>query len=179
MTFELQPTLRGELLELRPLEASDFEDLFAVAADPLIWEQHPDSDRCKEGPFRIFFCEALKSGGALRATDRSDGRTIGSSRFHGYDAARSEVEVGWTFLARHKWGGAYNREMKKLMLQHAFKFVERVIFLVGPANHRSQRALTKIGAVHLGSRIDEGGRERNAYQIDADTFRQDSQWNSS
>jgi RimJ/RimL family protein N-acetyltransferase len=69
--------------------------------------------------------------------------------------------------------------MKKLMLQHAFKFVERVIFLVGPANHRSQRALTKIGAVHLGSRIDEGGRERNAYQIDADTFRQDSQWNSS
>lgn len=179
MTFDLQPTLRGELLELRPLEAGDFEDLFAVAADPLIWEQHPDRNRYQEGRFRIFFREALESGGALLAIDTNDQRTIGSSRFHGYDAAGSEIEIGWTLLARHKWGGAYNHEMKKLMLRHAFKFVERVIFLVGPANHRSQRALAKIGAVHLGSRIDEGGRERNAYQIDADTFRQDSQWNSS
>ena len=117
MAFDLQPTLRGELLELRPFEASDFEDLFAVAADPLIWEQHPDRDRYKG--------------------------------------------------------------MKQLMLQHAFRFVDRVVFLVGPANHRSQRALEKIGAVHLGSRVAEGGRERKAYQIGADTFRQDARWNSS
>ena len=33
---------------------------------------------------------------------------IGSSRYHGYDAGRSEVEIGWTFLARKYWGGRYN-----------------------------------------------------------------------
>ena len=179
MTFDLQPTLRGDLLELRPLEASDFEDLFAVAADPLIWEQHPDRHRYEEGRFRIFFREALESGGALLAIDTTDRQTIGSSRFHGYDAARSEIEIGWTFLARHKWGGAYNHEMKKLMLRHAFQFVNRVIFLVGPANHRSQRALAKIGAIHVGARTDDAGQRRQAYQINANTFRQDSQWNSS
>ena len=103
--FDPQPTLRGDLLELRPLRADDFDALFAVAADPLIWEQHPDSDRCQEPVFRAFFAEALASGGALVAIDRADGRVIGSSRFHGYDPAAGVVEIGWTFLARAFWGG--------------------------------------------------------------------------
>src|SRR5215467_4210002 len=98
MPFDLQPVLKGELLELRPLRAEDFDDLFAVAADPLIWEQHPVKDRYKEERFRDFFREPLESGGALIASDMSDGRIVGSSRFHGYDRERSEVEIGWTFL---------------------------------------------------------------------------------
>src|SRR5262245_18780547 len=114
MPFELQPHLTGDLLELRPLVAEDFDNLYAVAADPLIWEQHPSSDRYKEEVFRVFFREALESGGALVAVDRKDGRVIGSSRFHGYDEESSEVEIGWTFLARSHWGGVYNREMKHL-----------------------------------------------------------------
>ena len=116
MPFDLQPHLTGELLELRPLAAEDFRDLYAVAADPLIWEQHPCSDRYQEDVFKVFFREALESGGALIATDAKDGRVIGSSRFHGYDAAKSEIEIGWTFLARSHWGGVYNGEMKRLML---------------------------------------------------------------
>ena len=128
--FDLQPVLEGELLRLRPLQASDFDDLFAVAADPLIWEQHPAPDRYKEEQFRTFFRESLESAGALIAIDRRDGRIIGSSRFHGYDRERSEIEIGWTFLARSHWGGRYNGEMKRLMLLHAFRFVDRVVFLV-------------------------------------------------
>ena len=110
--FDLQPVLEGELLMLRPLQASDFDDLFAVAADPLIWEQHPAPDRHKEQQFRAFFRESLESAGALIAIDRRDGRIIGSSRFHGYDRERSEIEIGWTFLARSHWGGRYNGEME-------------------------------------------------------------------
>src|SRR5262249_52884092 len=122
---------------LRPLRAEDFDDLFAVAADPLIWQQHPVKDRYEEEHFRTFFREALESGGALIASDARDGRIIGSSRFHGYDAEGSEVESGWTFLARSNWGGRYNGEMKRLMLEHAFRFVERVVLLVGVDNRRS------------------------------------------
>jgi len=59
------------------------------------------------------------------------------------------VEIGWTFLERAFWGGTYNREMKSLMLDHAFKFVDRVVFVVGENNLRSQRALQKIGARFL------------------------------
>jgi RimJ/RimL family protein N-acetyltransferase len=167
MSFDLQPVLKGELLELRPLRAADYPELFAVAADPLIWEQHPSSDRYKEEVFRVFFRQALESGGALIAIDRKDGRVIGSSRFHGYDAVRSEVEIGWTFLARSHWGGVYNGEMKRLMLEHAFQFVDRVLFVVGPQNRRSQRAVEKIGGVRVGSRPDASGRESFVYQIAA------------
>jgi RimJ/RimL family protein N-acetyltransferase len=154
MTFDLQPVLQGELLALRPLAADDFDALYAVASDPLIWEQHPSSDRYKEDVFREFFREALGSGGALLATDVRDGRVIGSSRYHGLDPARSEIEIGWTFLARAYWGGRYNGEMKRLMLDHAFRFVEHVVLLVGQNNVRSQRAVEKIGGVRSGTRLD-------------------------
>src|SRR6476620_1300241 len=105
MPFDLQPTLKGNLLELRPLRPEDFDDLYAVASDPLIWEQHPSSDRYKEEVFREFFRGAVESGGALVAVDCASGGVIGSSRFHGYREAESEVEIGWTFLARSYWGG--------------------------------------------------------------------------
>jgi RimJ/RimL family protein N-acetyltransferase len=170
MPFDLQPCLTGDLLELRPLGAEDFRDLYAVASDPLVWEQHPCNDRYKEEVFRVFFREALESGGALIALDRKDGSVIGSSRFHGYDEARSEVEIGWTFLARSHWGGAYNGEMKRLMLRHAFRFVNSVIFVIGPSNFRSRRAVEKIGGVLAGSKLDGSGRERVVYRIGAPAF---------
>lgn len=166
-SFDLQPTLNGELLALRPLQPDDFDALYAVASDPLIWEQHPASDRYRPEVFRVFFDEGLASGGALIATDRKDGRVIGSSRFHGFNAAQSEVEIGWTFLARKYWGGRYNGEMKQLMLRHAFRFVDRVVFLVGEENWRSRRAVEKIGGVLAGTRIDAFGKERVAYAITA------------
>ena len=163
---DLQPVLTGELLELRPLRPDDFDELFAVAHDPLIWEQHPARDRGEEGPFRLFFREALESGGALVALDRRNGRIIGSSRYHRETAADDgEIEIGWTFLARAYWGGRYNGEMKRLMLQHAFRFFERVVFVIGPQNVRSQRAVEKIGGRRIGPRFDANGRESLVYQI--------------
>jgi RimJ/RimL family protein N-acetyltransferase len=170
MSFDLQPTLQGELLRLRPLRAEDFTDLYAVASDPLIWEQHPSRDRYREEVFREFFRGALESGGALVALDAVDGRVIGSSRFHGYDQEGSEIEIGYTFLARSHWGGRYNGEMKRLMLRHAFSFVESVIFVIGPQNLRSQRAVEKIGGVYAGSRTDAAGDEKVVYRINASDF---------
>ena len=171
MSFELQPTLAGELLELSPLRPEDFDALYAVASDPLIWEQHPERDRHRAERFRVYFDEGLKSGGALIARDRRDGRVVGASRYHGYDPAGSEIEIGWTFLARSHWGGRYNTEMKRLMLDHAFRFVDRVVFLIGEENRRSRRAVEKIGAVYIGTRIDGKRQERVVYAIDADSWR--------
>ena len=173
MTFELQPTLKGELLELRPLRPDDFHALYAIACDPLIWEQHPSRDRYQEEVFKVFFREALESGGALIAMDGKDGRVIGSSRFHGYDQEKNEIEIGWTFLARSRWGGQFNRDMKQLMLRHAFKFVDRVVFLIGSQNLRSQRAMEKIGGVRVGSRPDASGRISFVYEITSANFARD------
>ena len=170
MPFEFQPTLKGKLLELRPLRAEDFEELYAVASDPLIWEQHPQKERYKSEVFQDFFREAMESRGAVVAIDLKDKRVIGSSRFHGYNEEQSEVEIGWTFLARSHWGGAYNGEMKQLMLTHAFRFVNNVIFVIGPENFRSQKAVEKIGGVRLNARSDPRDRGNVVYQITASTF---------
>jgi RimJ/RimL family protein N-acetyltransferase len=165
--FDSQPTLHGTLVELRPLRPEDHGDLYAVAADPRIWEQHPARNRHEEAAFRQFFAEALASGGALLVTDRRARRVIGSSRFQGYDEERSEVEIGWTFLARSHWGGRYNGELKQLMLRHAFRFVDSVVFFVSPDNVRSQRAVEKIGGVLEPERDAEG---RLVYRITAWAF---------
>jgi len=79
--------------------------------------------------------------------DRKSGRLIGSSRYYGYEPAISEIEIGWTFVIREFWGGTINREVKRLMLDHAFTFVDTVIFWVGDTNWRSQGAMTKIGGI--------------------------------
>jgi RimJ/RimL family protein N-acetyltransferase len=151
VTFDPQPHLAGELVAVRPLRAGDFDALFEAASDPLIWEQHPD-DRHLPERFRLFFDEHLASGGALAVVDRRDGRIVGTTRFHGYDAAHGEVEIGWTFLRRSHWGGAVNGELKRLLLEHAFRSVERVVFLVHSGNRRSRRAVEKLGAVESGER---------------------------
>lgn len=170
MGFDYQPILKGEILELRPLQAADFDDLFAVASDPLIWEQHPVNDRYKKEVFKDFFRDSLESSGALIAVDSANSTVIGSSRFHGYDHEKSEVEIGWTFLARSHWGGVYNRAMKQLMLQHAFRYVDSVIFLIGTRNFRSQRAIEKIGGVCVGTGPDTRGHDSFVYQITHSRF---------
>jgi RimJ/RimL family protein N-acetyltransferase len=169
MPFELQPTLTGTLLELRPLRPDDFDDLFAVASDPLIWEQHPERDRYQRETFEKFFQGALDSGGAFVAIEQESGRIVGSSRYHEYNEEQSVVEIGWTFLARSHWGGRYNGEMKELMLRHAFRFVRRVIFVIGPNNLRSQRAVEKIGGRLVGPQMVDG-KESVVYEITEEMY---------
>jgi RimJ/RimL family protein N-acetyltransferase len=135
MNFDLQPTLTGKLVELRPLGAEDFDALYAAASDPLIWEQHPER-RHERAVFEQFFAGAMESGGALAVIERKTGKVIGTSRYARL-VPGEQVEIGWTFLERAYWGGEYNGEMKRLMLEHAFRFVERVVFTVAEKNLRS------------------------------------------
>ena len=144
---DFQPVLTSERVEIRPIRADDWTDMFAAAADPLIWEVHPVRDRYREPVFREFFDSALASRMAFTILDRRMGKIIGSSRYHDFHADLGELEIGWTFLVRSHWGGSYNREIKEMMLTHAFQFVDTVIFMVGETNWRSQRAMEKIGGI--------------------------------
>lgn len=144
-----QPTITGKLLKLRPLTQNDYADLFKAASDPLIWEMHPQPDRYKPEVFKIFFDEAMLSQGALVIIDQETNKIIGSSRYYDF-AANSSIIIGYTFLARNYWGGVFNLELKKLMINYALQFVKTIYFQVGLNNKRSQRAMEKIGAVNTG-----------------------------
>jgi RimJ/RimL family protein N-acetyltransferase len=172
--FPGQPTLVGDTLILRPLRAEDFVPLYQAASDPLIWEQHPDPNRYQRGVFEAnFFAPAMAGGSALVVVDRDSNQIIGSSRFYEWDPAKREVAIGYTFLSRSHWGGETNREMKTLMLAHAFRLAQRVWFHVGANNLRSRKAMEKIGGVltHLGEKTLFGVSHPYAfYAIDAADF---------
>lgn len=166
--LDRQPLLEGELVLLRPLRASDFSDLYVIASDPLLWDQHPSKDRTQRAVFRAWFDDAMASGGALAVLDRGDGRIIGTSRFDHHEPTRSQVEIGWTFLARSHWGGSYNADVKQLMLQHAFRSVDVVVFRVHSLNIRSQHAVEKLGATRVATEIDPHGRgENHVFRLEA------------
>ncbi len=156
---------------LRPLRAGDYDLLHKAAADPLIWEQHPQQNRHEPAVFRLFFDEAVRSGGALAIIDNASGAIIGSSRFHGFNPDAREIEIGWTFLARRYWGGAYNGEVKRLMLTHAFRYVQCVLFLIGRENVRSQKAVEKLGASRAGEHVKADGAANFVYRLSAGRFR--------
>ena len=167
MDFDLQPHLIGPTLELRPIAPGDFDAVYLAASDPLVWEQHPDPLRWREDRFREWWRGAMEAG-ALVVVDRATGRIVGSTRFLAYTG--EEVEIGWTFLARTHWGGRFNGEMKRLMLEHAFRHVPRVVFLVGPDNRRSQRAVEKIGGVRAGTRKNAAGKDQVLFELTRDRW---------
>lgn len=152
MHFDLQPNLENEFVKLRPLKSEDFEMLYQVASDPLIWEQHPNKNRYKRDVFEIFFKDAIESGGAFLVINNKSDEAIGSSRYYDFDKDKKSIAVGYTFLARSCWGTTCNNALKTLMLDHAFKFVDKVIFYIGADNIRSQKAIEKLGANKIGQK---------------------------
>ena len=140
--------LQTQHFSLEPLKASDFDDLYAVASDSLLWEQHPEADRWKRSKFQHFFQGGLTNDlGCFVIREKQSGRAVGSSRFYGYEAANTCIRIGYTFIAREFWGTSANRELKEAMLLRAFKVIDRVFFDIGPHNFRSIAAVKKLGAV--------------------------------
>lgn len=127
------------------MREEDFEAVYQAASDPLIWELHPEKERYQRDVFQKFFDAGIASNGAFVVIDKATGEIIGSSRYNDYDPNAKTIEIGFTFLARKYWGGKYNAEMKRLMLEHAFRDVDQVYFYVGETNWRSRGAMEKIG----------------------------------
>lgn len=144
--MNLQPALENDLVQLKPLQESDFESLYKVASDPLVWEQHPNKNRYQRAVFQNFFDGAIESKGAFVIIDRKTNTIIGSTRFYDLDEGNKSVLIGYTFYGRDFWGSAYNPSVKKLMLDYAFQFSDTVYFHIGAENVRSQKAIERLGA---------------------------------
>lgn len=153
--MNLQPTLANELVKIVPLKESDFNKLFIIASDELLWEQHPEKDRYKKEVFLKLFQEAMQSKTAFNVIDVKTDNTIGSTRFYEYNEMEKSVAIGYTFIDRKYWATPYNRALKNLMINYAFQFVDSIIFHVGNTNFRSQKAVEKLGAIHTETIVKE------------------------
>jgi RimJ/RimL family protein N-acetyltransferase len=138
--------LENSVVKLLPLTENDFEILFQVASDPLIWEQHPTKDRYQREVFQLYFDGAVSSKTSFLINNKASDETIGSTRYYDYRPEISSIAIGYTFMARQYWGGHYNKAVKKLLIDYAFHFVDNVYFHIGANNIRSQLATSKIGA---------------------------------
>lgn len=150
MVIDIQPVLENEHAILYPLREEDFEDVYAVAADPKIWEQHPNKERWQHDVFRTFFDGAIQSKGAFKIVDKASGRVAGSTRFYDYNEAESSICIGYTFYATAYWGKGFNHSVKRMMLDYIFQFVSQVYFHIGVSNIRSQVSIGRLGAVKVG-----------------------------
>lgn len=148
--MDLQPVLANTLATLHPLRETDFEEVYAAASDPAVWQFHPNKDRWKREVFRNFFNGAMASGGAFRITDNASGKTIGCTRYYDHDPAARSIFIGYTFFAVPFWRRGYNLAVKRSMLDHIFRHVDHVYFHIGAANMPSQRSIMKLGAVKVG-----------------------------
>ncbi|RZL45620.1 MAG: N-acetyltransferase [Pedobacter sp.] len=170
MNFDLQPTLENELIKIAPLKETDFEKLYEVASDPLLWEQHPNKDRYQREVFQNFFKGAMESKGAFLVTAKETGNVIGSSRYYELNEENSSVAVGYTFIGRDYWGKGHNNALKKLMFDYAFQFIDNIILHIGETNFRSQKATEKLGAQKIDTievaYYGEPAKTNFVYQVD-------------
>lgn len=150
MSFPIPAILENENLKLLPLQQDDFERLYKVASDPEMWAQHPNPDRYKKEVFENFFKGAIESKGAFVVLNKENSELLGCTRFYDFDAENRTVLIGYTFYGRDSWGKNINPAVKKLMLDYAFQYVDKVIFHVGKENIRSQIAMERLGAIKTG-----------------------------
>lgn len=176
--MNFQPVLEDEIIIAQPLKADDFEALFKVASDPKIWDQHPNKNRYQRDVFKTFFEGALASGGALLVIDKKSEEIAGCSRFYDWDETKKSILIGYTFFAKKFWGRGYNLRLKNLMLHHAFQFAQTVIFHIGATNFRSQKSITKLGAVKTGEQeikyYGEAPKLNFIYSIEKESFQRPS-----
>lgn len=150
MSINIQPTLENEQILISPLQEKDFENLYLVASDPKIWEQHPNKDRCKREVFKTFFDGAILSKGAFKVIDKTTGNIIGSTRFYDYNQHDNSILIGYTFYATACWGKGFNNVVKTMLLDYIFEFVTKVTFHIGANNVRSLIAIERLGVTKTG-----------------------------
>ena len=153
VNFKLQ--LENAFYSLIQTKTSHFEELYSVASDPVIWEQHPENDRWKREVFINFFQIAMENTlGCFTIVDKTLDKFIGSIRFYSHDKIDNSIRLGYTFLSNEYWGTSANLQIKKLMLDYVFTHIDKVYFDIGKENFRSRKAIEKLGAVRYKTNSD-------------------------
>ncbi|WP_018611530.1 GNAT family N-acetyltransferase [Segetibacter koreensis] len=150
--FNAEYILENQLVLLRPLLQSDFENLLRFSArEPELWKYslvtaaghdnlrnylaiaQKGRNEQKEYPFIVF--------------DKRTKQYAGSTRFYDIQQDYQTLQLGYTWYGKEFHGTGLNKNCKYLLLEFAFEklHMERVEFRADNENARSIAAMKSIG----------------------------------
>jgi RimJ/RimL family protein N-acetyltransferase len=152
LEFPQNIILEDELVLLRPLKASDVENLLEISEnEPETWEYSLVRANGKEN-LENYIQIALESREnktefPFIVFDKKSGKYAGSTRFYDINLAFKTVQLGYTWYGKDFRGTGLNKHCKYLLLQFAFETLglERVEFRADNNNKRSIAAMQSIG----------------------------------
>jgi len=152
----ISPTfLENAFVRLEPLAERHREDLRAAGADPDLWRFASINQHASD--FDAWMNERLAAnagGGELTFAiyEKASGEAAGSSSYLAIVLAHRRLEIGWTWYRKCCWGGAVNPSAKRLLMEHGFEALglNRIELKLDATNHRSWRAVERLGAKHEG-----------------------------
>lgn len=148
--IEFKITLENNYVRLVQTSEDHFQELYQIGSNPVIWEQHPNQDRWKKNNFRKYFEGGLNnSEGCFTIIDKKINKIIGNTRFYSFDENNQSVKIGYTFISNEYWGTEMNYQIKKLMMDYIFQFLDKVYFEIGKNNFRSQKSVEKLGGIKI------------------------------
>jgi len=140
--------LENKIVKLRQTKEEDFEDLYKQGGHPIIWEQHLEKDRHKRDKFLEYFNSGIKNEfGSLTIINKKNNKIVGLTRIYDFKEEDLSVKLGYTFIGKEYWGSNINYNVKKLILDYVFSFLNTVFFDVFEKNIRSQKSVMKIGGI--------------------------------
>jgi RimJ/RimL family protein N-acetyltransferase len=172
---DIQPTLTGPTIELRPLQLSHQEALVDAASDGELWTMKvtvvPGPETA--GQYIATALAGQQAGTVMPfvIVKRETGQVVGSTRFWKIDRVNRKLEIGHSWLSASVQRSGVNTEAKYLLLTHAFEAMNavRVQFTTDELNEKSRAAILRIGAKQEGivrhERIMPDGRKRNSVRF--------------
>jgi RimJ/RimL family protein N-acetyltransferase len=140
--------LENEVIFLRQTLREDFEDLYIQGGHQIIWEQHSEKGRYKKDKFLEYFNSGIKNEfGSLTIINKNNNKIVGWTRLYDFKEEDLSVKLGYTFLGKDYWGSNINYNVKKLILDYVFSFLNTVYFDVYEKNIRSQKSVMKLGGI--------------------------------
>ena len=156
MAKDLNVTLEGEMVLLRPLELDDENALQKVADDGRLWV-YDLQDLSNPGELRKYMMTAIadRQNGTTAVwviIDKIKNKVAGCTRIADISGKDERGQIGWTWIGRDFQGSGLNKEMKFLILSYGFEVLglNRIEFKADERNQQSRKALMSIGATYEG-----------------------------
>lgn len=157
MNLESDIFLENDLVLLRPLKESDFDELLVYSEnEPEIWSFNALGANGSEN-LQKYITTAIENRTKgmdypFVVIDKKTNKIAGSTRYYSINAFYKTLEIGFTWYGKQYQGTVLNKNCKYLLLEYAFEKLgaERVGFRANNLNKRSINAMKSIGCVEEG-----------------------------